>query len=68
MTYFINVRLVLNAARRIRLETSVAAMEQQMEVQAQSYLQLTQSIETSRALRHDLASSSDSDDGFCRAE
>lgn len=54
VTYFINVRLVLNAARRIRLETSVAAMEQQMEVQAQSYLQLTQSIETSRALRHDL--------------
>ena len=54
VTYFINVRLVLNAARRIRLETSVAAMEQQMEVQVQSYLQLTESIETSRALRHDL--------------
>lgn len=54
VTYFINVRLVLDAARRIRLETNMAAMEQQIALQVQSYMQLTQSIETARALRHDL--------------
>lgn len=54
VTYFINVRLVLDAARRIRLETNVAAMEQQIALQIQNYTQLTQSIENARALRHDL--------------
>lgn len=54
ITYFINVSMVLNAARSTRLETNVAAMEQQIKVQLQSYMQLTQNVETVRALRHDL--------------
>ena len=54
VTYFINVRLVLDAARRIRLETNMEAMEQQIALQVQNYMQLTQGIETARTLRHDL--------------
>lgn len=54
VTYYINVRLALDTAHRIRMETDMAAMERQIAVQAQSYATLTKSIEAARAARHDL--------------
>lgn len=54
ITYFLHVRLALDAVRRIRLEMEVAAIESQIAVQGQSYAQLTQNIESARAARHDL--------------
>ena len=54
VTYYLNVRLVLDTARRIRMESEMAAMERQIAMQLQSYATLTQNIEAARAARHDL--------------
>ena len=54
MTYYLNIRLVLNTAQRIHMETDMAAMERQLEAQLQNYEQLTINNEAMRAARHDL--------------
>lgn len=54
VTYYLNIRLALDTARRIHVETDMAAMERQLEIQLQSYEQLAMSIEAARAARHDL--------------
>lgn len=54
VTYFLHVRLALDAVRRIRLEMEVKAIEGQIAIQEQSYAKLRQNIESARAARHDL--------------
>lgn len=54
VVYYINVRLALDTARRTRMESEMSAIERQLAMQAQSYAQLTQSIEAAKTARHDL--------------
>ena len=54
VTYYLNVHMALDTARRIRMETDMAAMERQLKVQLESYEQLAMSIESERVARHDL--------------
>lgn len=54
VTYYLNICLALNTARRIRLESSITAMAHQIEMQGQRYIELNQSIEAARVTRHDL--------------
>lgn len=51
VTYYLNLRMVLDSGRQIRVE---AELENQLALQMQSYESLTQNIETARRLRHDL--------------
>lgn len=54
ITYLVTLSTAMDVARRTRLEAHMAAMEQQLGLQARSYEQLTRSIEAARAARHDL--------------
>jgi len=50
-TYYVNLRMAMESWQRARLESE---MENQLTLQAQHYMQLTETIEHTRAARHDL--------------
>ncbi len=54
VTYLVTLTTAMDAARRVRLEADMRGMEQQLALQARGYEQLTRSVETARAARHDL--------------
>ncbi|WP_418454697.1 sensor histidine kinase [Allofournierella sp.] len=51
ITYYVNLRTVLDNARHVRQESE---LETRLALQAQNFENLTQGIETARAARHDL--------------
>ena len=51
ITYYVNLRTVLDNARHVRQESE---LETRLALQAQNYENLTQGIEAARAARHDL--------------
>ena len=53
-TYYVNLRMVMDSAKRSRAEADMRAMKRQLSVQAQSYERLTENIEQTKAARHDL--------------
>lgn len=52
--YFFLMRSAIDSARHAALAADMRSMERQLALQARSYEQLTRSIETTRAARHDL--------------
>lgn len=53
-SYFINLSLVRESVRRVRLETENRSLGQMIALQQRGYSQLTENIERARADRHDM--------------
>ena len=54
VTYYISLRLVLDTAKKARLESDMRGMQTQLALQAQNYETLKLNIERARTARHDL--------------